>query len=70
MPEIICTTVYQFPELTDAAKERARTWYREAAVTDDWWDAVYDDFERICAILGVDLLAHTAVLPDFGKTLP
>ena len=22
------------------------------------------------AILGVDLLAHTAMLPDFGKTLP
>jgi len=29
MPEVICTTVYQFPELSDAAKEKARGWYRE-----------------------------------------
>lgn len=29
MPEIICTTVYQFPELSDVAKEKARSWYRE-----------------------------------------
>ena len=34
MPETICTTVYQFPELSEAAKERARIWYREAAVND------------------------------------
>ena len=34
MPEILCTTVYQFPELSDAAKEKARGWYREAAFTD------------------------------------
>ena len=53
MPEIICTTVYQFPELSDTAKENARSWYRDAAVTDDWWYAVYDDFEHICDILGV-----------------
>ena len=29
MPEVICTTVYQFPELSDAAKEKARSWYRD-----------------------------------------
>lgn len=29
MPEIICTTVYQFSELSDAAKEKARCWYRD-----------------------------------------
>jgi hypothetical protein len=33
MPEIICTTVYQFPELSDAAKEKARSWYREFGPT-------------------------------------
>ena len=26
MPDIICTTVYQFPELSDTAKEKARSW--------------------------------------------
>ncbi|MDZ4135910.1 MAG: antitoxin of toxin-antitoxin stability system, partial [Paracoccaceae bacterium] len=29
MPEIICTTVFQFPELSEAAKEKARSWYRD-----------------------------------------
>ena len=55
MPELICTTVYQFPELSDAAKEKARSWYRELGPHDDWWDAVYEDFERVCDILGIRL---------------
>ena len=55
MPEVICTTVYQFPELSDAAKEKARSWYRELGAHDDWWDAVYEDFERVCEILGIRL---------------
>jgi hypothetical protein len=53
--EVICTTVYQFPELSDVAKEKARSWYRELGPHDDWWDAVYEDFERICEILGIRL---------------
>jgi hypothetical protein len=53
--EVICTTVYQFPELSDAAKEKARSWYRELGPHDDWWDAVYEDFERVCEILGIRL---------------
>ncbi len=55
MPEVICTTVYQFPELSEAAKEKARSWYRELGPHDDWWDAVYEDFERVCEILGIRL---------------
>ncbi len=55
MPEVICTTVYQFPELSDVAKETARSWYRELGPHDDWWDAVYEDFERVCEILGIRL---------------
>jgi len=66
MPEIICTTVYRFPELSDAAKEKARSWYREAGVTDDWWDAVYDDFERICDILGISLKTRPVRLMGGG----
>lgn len=55
MPEIICTTVCHFPELSDAAKEKARSWYRELGPHDDWWDAVYEDFRRVCEILGIRL---------------
>ena len=64
--EVICTTVYQFPELSDTAKEKARSWYRDAAVSDDWWDAVYDDFERICDILGVNLKTRPVRLMGGG----
>jgi hypothetical protein len=55
MPELICTTVYRYGELSDAAREKARDWYRDLGPHDDWWDAVYDDFERICEILGIRL---------------
>ena len=53
MPRIVETTVYRLDELSDDAKDRARTWYRQGV--DDWWEFVYDDFERVCAILGVRL---------------
>ena len=54
--KVIETTVFKFEELDDDAKEIARTWYR----SDDypfwqWWDFVYEDFERICKILGVEI---------------
>ena len=62
MPEIIETTVYQLHELSDAAKDKARGWYREIGIDFDWYDAVYDDFERICAILGVNFATRTVRL--------
>nr|WP_295741124.1 antitoxin of toxin-antitoxin stability system [uncultured Acidocella sp.] len=55
MPEIIETTVYRLDELADAAKESAHEWYRRGAPNDGWFEFVYDDFERICDILGVRL---------------
>lgn len=55
MPEIKETTVYRLDELSDDAKEKARAWYRQGGLDHDWFEFVYDDFKRICAILGVDL---------------
>jgi len=55
MPEIIETTVYRLDELSDAAKDKARAWYRQVGFDHDWFEFVYEDFERICAILGIDL---------------
>ena len=66
MPEIICTTVYQFPELSDGAQDKARSWYRELGVHDDWWDAVYEDFERVCEILGIRLKTSAVRLMGGG----
>ena len=66
MPEVICTTVYRIDELSDAAKSKAKTWYRELGPQDDWWNAVYDDFERVCDILGVSLRAKPVRLLGGG----
>ena len=55
MPRIIETVVYAIDELSDHAKEAARSWYREAGLHDEWYDFVYEDFETICGILGVTL---------------
>lgn len=69
MPEVICTTAYRFDELSDAARENARNWYRELGPQDDWWEAVYDDFERVCEILGFRLKT-TPVRLMGGGTYP
>lgn len=55
MPQTIETTVYYLTELSDTAKDKARAWYRQGAFDFDWYDSVYEDFERICIILGITL---------------
>ncbi len=55
MPRIVQTTVYRLTELPETARRRARDWYRETCLDHDWYDAVYEDFETICHILGVTL---------------
>ena len=55
MPRIIETTVYTIDELSGAAKENARIWYRDQGLHDEWYDFVYEDFETICKILGITL---------------
>ena len=55
MPRTVETVVYELEELPEAAKENARAWYRETCLEHEWYDAVFDDFETICRILGVTL---------------
>lgn len=62
MPEVIETTVYRLGELSDAAKDKARAWYRERGFDYDWYDAVYEDFQRIAEILGLNLKTRTVRL--------
>jgi hypothetical protein len=59
------TSVYDFTELTDAAKDKARTWFRET-IDHDWWDSVTDDIEQICPILGVTLATSPVRLMGGG----
>ena len=66
MPRIIETVVYGIDELSDHAKDAARSWYREAGLHDEWYDFVYEDFETICRILGVTLATSPVKLYGGG----
>ena len=55
MPQVIEITVYTIDELSEAAKENARIWYRDQGLHDEWYDFVCEDFETICRILGITL---------------
>ena len=39
--------VYEFDELSEEAKEKARDWYRYGALDYEWWDYIYDDAENV-----------------------
>ena len=67
MPQVIATTVYRLEELPEGAKDRARAWYREGGFDHDWYDAVYEDFQRIAEILGIRLKTRTTRLVG-GRT--
>lgn len=45
--ETIVRTLYQFDELSEQAKEKAREWYREGALDYEWYDCIYDDAARV-----------------------
>ena len=62
MPQVIEITVYTIDELSDAAREAARAWYRENCLDYEWYDCVYEDFETICGLLGVTLRTGPAHL--------
>ena len=66
MPRTIETVVYGIAELSETAKERARAWYRESCLNHNWHDAVYEDFEAICSILGVTLRTSPVSLMGGG----
>lgn len=64
MPEIVETTVYRLDELSEDAKEKARAWYCQGAFDHDWFEFQFDDFERVCEILGVRL--RSRAVPLYG----
>ena len=55
MPRIVETVVYELKELSEAAREHARAWYRDNCMDYDWHDFVYEDFQTVCELLGVTL---------------
>ena len=66
MPRIVQTVVYELPELSRTARERARAWYRDTCLDWDWYDAVFEDFQTVCGLLGVTLRTRTVRLAGGG----
>lgn len=66
MSKVIETTVYEFNELSEEAKEKAREWYRADDSEPYWTEFVYDEFVRVCAILGVELDTYPVKLYGGG----
>ena len=62
MSRIISTTVYTLDELSESARGNTRSWYREHALNDDWYQHEFDEFTGICSILGVDIKLYTVPL--------
>jgi len=53
MPSIIETTVFKFDELSDAAKEKARDWWRQASIHDHWYEYTFEDVTECGACFGI-----------------
>lgn len=53
---VVETNVFQYDELDDRAKERAREWYSRHVFEDSCdWEFVYDDAVRVAEILGIEI---------------
>ena len=47
--------VYQFSELSESAKEKAREWYRQGAFDYPWWEFVYESAKDAAKLMGIDI---------------
>lgn len=48
-------TTYSFTELSDEAKETARSWWREHGLDYEWYDCTLDYAKEVGAVLGIDI---------------
>jgi hypothetical protein len=48
-------TTYSFAELSDEAKETARSWWREHGLNYEWYDCTFDYAKEVGAVLGIDI---------------
>lgn len=61
MPKAKTIYLYQFSELSDAAKERARDWYRGCIDSNDF-DSTTEDFVTIAEMMGVSFKTRINVI--------
>lgn len=55
MPTTKTIILYQFEELSEAAKEKARDWYRTGNLDYEWWDFVYEDAKNMGSLMGIEI---------------
>lgn len=67
MPNVKIIPVFQFGELSDRAKERARDGWRASGLDYEWWDSVFDWHAEVCTALGIDLDAKKRYF-DLGRS--
>lgn len=51
----VTKTLYEYDDLSDDAKAKARDWFREDGFDYEWWYGVYDDAKQIATILGIEI---------------
>lgn len=51
----ITIEVFRYPELSDRAQEKARTWWLESAHTADWSDSPIDEIKEQAKHLGINI---------------
>ena len=65
---VVETNVFQYDELDDRAKERAREWYSRHVFEDSCdWEFVYDDAAQVADILGIEIESRYVPLMN-GKS--
>lgn len=47
--------LYEFGELEEDVREKVIDNWRPCMVDYEWWDYTYDDFSRVCEIIGISL---------------
>jgi hypothetical protein len=47
--------LFEFDELSDEAKEKAREWFREGNLDYDWWDSTFDMAKEAGKYIGIDV---------------
>jgi hypothetical protein len=67
MSRVIEVTLYQFDELSDKAKEKARDWYRDGQFDYDWWDSTYEDAVECARRMGLTVKTSTETYSIIGK---
>ena len=66
---VVETKVYQYAELSDRAKERARDWFRELIEPDDYAESVIEDAADLGKLIGLDLRQRPVKLMGGGTRL-